>query len=220
MINDNSFIMYESAYKQVMYIANKVSAEAAIQLMSDLARFGLYGEWPEEDSGSFIYGFEQMATSVSSAIDRRNKSKENGAKGGRPKVELDKELVMLAYGELHNWEKVAARFNVSAKTLREKRKEWDEEEKKVITDKNMENTGKNVFSYEVESQEKKENTGNIGKNLNVNGNINVKENANAPLVPRSEGASPLTPQSPTGSAPENNDGQEQNQLKKKVMFNF
>lgn len=196
MINDNSFIMYESAYKQVMHIANKVNPEAAIQLMNDLARFGLYGEWPDEDSVSFIYGFEQMATSISSAIDRRNKNKTDGTKGGRPRIELDKVAIMAAYEELHNWEKVAARFNVSAKTLREKRKEWADGEKLVITNKKEENIGKNSFSLEEELQVKKENTGSIGRNLNENVNVNV--NVNAPRVPRFEGAAPPNPCAPDG----------------------
>lgn len=196
MINDNSFIMYESAYKQIIRIAKQVNPEVAIRLLEELGNFGLYGEWPDEDSPSFIYGFEQMATSVSSAIDRRNKNKTDGAKGGRPRIELDKAAIMAAYEELHNWEKVAARFNVSAKTLREKRKEWTDGEKLVITDKKEENIGKNSFSLEEELQVKKENTGSIGRNLNVNVSENV--NVNAPRVPRSEGAAPPNPCAPGG----------------------
>ena len=218
MINNESFVFYESAYKQVMHIANKVSAEAAIQLMSDLARFGLYGEWPDEDSVSFIYGFEQMATSISSAKDRHAKSKENGAKGGRPKVELDKDLVMLAYNELHNWEKVAARFTVSAKTLREKRKEWENEKIPENTDKNPVITDKNVFSHKEESWEKKEITGTTGRNLNVN--VNVNDNVNAPLVPRSVGASPQTPNLPSGQSNLLKEKAELGVDEKKIRFNF
>lgn len=203
--------MFESAYKQVMHIANKVSAEAAIELLKDIGEFGLNGVWPEEDSMSFVYGFEQIATSISSAKDRRAKNKEDGAKGGRPKVELDKNEVMLAYNELHNWEKVAARFNVSVKTLREKRKEWEDEKIPVNTGKNLVITDKNVSSYEAEPWEKRENTGSIGKNLNDNVNVNV--NANAPRVPRSEGASPQTPKMPYGQS-------KVLQEKKDIKFNF
>lgn len=196
MINNESFVMFESAYKQIMRIAKQVSPEVAIRLLEELGNFGLYGEWPDEDSPSFLYGFEQMATSISSAIDRRNKQKADGAKGGRPKIELDKVSVYAAYQELHNWEKVAARLNVSVKTLREKRKEWEEQEKPVITDKKEENIGKNFFTYEENEWEKRENTGSIGKNLNVN--VNANGNMNAPRVPRSEGATPPNPQAPGG----------------------
>lgn len=211
MINNEGFVFYESAYKQVMQVAKRVGAEEAMRLVSDIAQFGLYGEWPEEDSISFLYGFEQIATSISSAKDRHAKAKENGVKGGRPKVELDKELVMLAYNELRNWEKVAARFNVSAKTLREKRKEWENEKISVKTDKNL-------SSCEEESWEKKENTGSIGKNLNINVNDNV--NTNAPRVPRSEGAGPLHPHSPASQAQNLGDQEEKVGEKKRIMFNF
>ena len=192
MINDNSFVMFESAYKQVMHIANKVSAEAAIELLKDIGEFGLNGVWPEEDSMSFVYGFEQIATSISSAKDRRAKNKEDGAKGGRPKVTLEKTEVMTAYKELGTWAKVAARFNISERALRDKRKEWEkdlEPEEKVIS-------GKNISAYKENDRQKPENSGSTGKNLNVN--VNVKDNVNAPLGPRSVGASPQTPKAPDG----------------------
>ena len=185
MINNESFVLYESAYKQVRRISEKMGAEAGMKLLEDIANFGLYGIWPEDDSDSFLYGFEQIATSISNAKDRHAKAKVDGAKGGRPKVELDKEMVYLAYNELRNWEKVAARFNVSDRTLREKRKEW-------------ENSGKNQFSDEEARPEKTEIS---GKNLNVNVNVNANENVNAPLVPRSVGASPQTPSAPAEPSP-------------------
>lgn len=187
MINNESFVFYESFYKQLMQIANKVGPEAAIQLLDDIAQFGLYGAWPDEDSMSFLYGFEGIATAISSAKDRHNKAKVDGAKGGRPKVELDKAAVYAAYEELHNWTKVAARFNISDRALRDKRKEW-ELEKTEISGNNAENSGKNFSSGNNFIPEKTENS---GKNLNVN--VNVNSNENAPRVPRFEGAAPPNP---------------------------
>ena len=181
MINNESFVFYESFYKQLMQIANKVGPEAAIQLLNDIAQFGLYGAWPDEDSMSFLYGFEGIATAISSAKDRHNKAKVDGAKGGRPKVELDKGAVYAAYEELHNWTKVAARFNISDRALRDKRKEW-ESEKTEISGNNVENSGNNFIPEKTE---------NSGKNLNVN--VNVNSNENAPRVPRFEGAAPPNP---------------------------
>lgn len=192
MINNEGFVLYESAYKQIAQVAKRVGSEAAMQLVEDIAQFGLYGVWPDEDSMSFLYGFEQIATSISSAKDRHAKAKVDGAKGGRPKVELDKVAVMAAYEELGTWSKVAARFNISDRALRDKRKEWEkdlESEEKVIS-------GKNVFSDEAESRKKPENSGTSGRNLNIN--VNTNDNMNAPLVPRSVGASPQTPEKPDG----------------------
>lgn len=195
MINNESFVFYESFYKQLMQIANRVGPEAAISLLNDMAQFGLYGVWPDEDSESFLYGFEGIATAISSAKDRHNKAKVDGAKGGRPKVDLDKVAVYAAYEELRNWTKVAARFNVSDRTLRDKRKEW-ESEKIENSGNNVEFSGKNFSSDESFRAEKTEISGTSGKNLNVNDNVNF--NVNAPRVPRSEGASPLTPKAPGG----------------------
>jgi hypothetical protein len=195
MINNESFVFYESFYKQLMQIANRVGPEAAISLLNDMAQFGLYGVWPDDDSESFLYGFEGIATAISSAKDRHNKAKVDGAKGGRPKVDLDKTTVYAAYEELHNWTKVAARFNVSDRTLRDKRKEW-ESEKTENSGNNVEFSGKNFSSDENFRAEKTEISGTSGKNLNVNVNANVNENA--PRVPRSEGATPPNPQAPGG----------------------
>lgn len=195
MINNESFVFYESFYKQLMQIANRVGPEAALSLLNDMAQFGLYGVWPDDDSESFLYGFEGIATAISSAKDRHNKAKVDGAKGGRPKVDLDKATVYAAYEELHNWTKVAARFNVSDRTLRDKRKEW-ESEKIENSGNNVEFSGKNFSSDENFRAEKTEISGTSGKNLNDN--INVNFNVNAPRVPRSEGAAPPNPQAPGG----------------------
>ena len=192
MINNESFVFYESFYKQLMQIANRVGPEAAISLLNDMAQFGLYGVWPDDDSESFLYGFEGIATAISSAKDRHNKAKVDGAKGGRPKADLDKVAVYAAYEELHNWTKVAARFNVSDRTLRDKRKEW-ESEKTENSGNNVEFSGKNFSSDESFRAEKTEIS---GKNLNDNDNVN--SNVNAPRVPRSEGASPQPPEAPGG----------------------
>lgn len=192
MINDNSFVMFESAYKQIIRIARQVGPETAIELLKDIGEFGLNDVWPDDNSKSFLYGFEQIATSISSAKDRRAKNKEDGAKGGRPKVTLDKIEVMAAYKELGTWAKVAARFNISERALRDKRKEWEkdsESEEKV-------NSGKNVSAYKENDRQKPENSGSTGKNLNDN--VNVNSNVNAPRAPRSEGASPQTPKAPDG----------------------
>lgn len=189
MINNESFVFYESFYKQLMQIANRVGPEAAIRLLDDMAQFGLYGVWPDEDSESFLYGFEGIATAISSAKDRHTKAKVDGAKGGRPKTELDRVAVYAAYEELHNWTKVAARFNVSDRTLRDKRKEWETEK----TGNNAESSGKNFFLKQGDIAEKTEIS---GKNLNVN--VNENSNVNAPRVPRFEGAAPPNYQGAVG----------------------
>ena len=84
MINTQSFVLYESVYKHIQTLSNRVSETTALHYINCIMEFGLYGVEPPDDDEVWIYGFEQAMTSIYSAKERYNKSKENGRKGGAP----------------------------------------------------------------------------------------------------------------------------------------
>lgn len=129
-MNNKSFVMYESAFKQAEILEERLGKEKAYEFLKALNEFGLYGVLPDESSEVWLYGFEQTITSVSRAKDRHSAAIENGKKGGRTKIELSKEEVMAAKDELKTWKAVAQHFGVSEQTLKNKRKEWVDENPK------------------------------------------------------------------------------------------
>ena len=96
-MNSESFVLYESVYKQASILEKRLGKEVAYDFIKAIMEFGLYGVVPEEDDIVWLYGFEQSITSIGAAKDRYNASIENGKKGGRPQT-IDREKVI----ELHN----------------------------------------------------------------------------------------------------------------------
>lgn len=126
MINTESFVLYESVFKDIEHKAKYFGKEMAYDYIAAVCKFGLYGEIPDEDSQLWGYGLEQAFTSISSAKDRRTKNIVDGSKGGRPAIQLDYAAVMQKKEELKTWKAVAAHFNVSENTLRAIRKSWED----------------------------------------------------------------------------------------------
>lgn len=148
-MNNESFVFYESAYKQMAILEKRLGAEEAYTFTKAVIEYGLYGVIPEEESSVWLYGFEQTITSISKAKDRYSAAVENGKKGGRPTIELKEQEVAEKKKELKTWKAVADYYGITEQTLRNKRTEWERAEKQ-----------KNP------------------KNLNDNVNENVNENAN------------------------------------------
>jgi hypothetical protein len=94
-MNKESFVMYESVFKQMEILEKRLGKEVAYDFIKAIATFGLYGEMPEEDSMVWLYGFEQSITSISAAKTRYEAAVENGKKGGRPKKINEKEVIDL-----------------------------------------------------------------------------------------------------------------------------
>lgn len=92
-MNTESFVLYESVYKQMHLLEKRLGKEKAYDFIKSIAEFGLYGEIPEEEAEVWLYGFEQAITSISAAKDRYSAQIENGKKGGR-KPSIDKEKVL------------------------------------------------------------------------------------------------------------------------------
>ena len=157
MINTESFVLYESVYKQ-FEILKKRNPAVATNFIEAIMEYGLYGVVPDEESDIWLYGFEQSITSIQRAKDRYIASVENGRKGGRPSKNLNKEEVLQKKEELKTWKAVAKFYSIDEDTLRKIRKSWE--------------------------TEKAEKPKNLNDNVNVNDNIN--DNVNGNVLPNQE----------------------------------
>ena len=151
MNNTESFVLYESVYKQ-FEILKKRKPDAATDFIEAIMEYGLYGVVPDEESEVWLYGFEQSTTSIQRAKDRYAAAVENGSKGGRPSKSLNKEDVLQKKEELRTWKAVAKFYGIDEDTLRKIRKSWE--------------------------TEKAEKPKNLNDNVNVNGNKNGNVLAN------------------------------------------
>ncbi len=157
MNNTESFVLYESVYKQ-FEILKKRKPDAATDFIEAIMEYGLYGVVPDEESDVWLYGFEQSITSIQRAKDRYAAAVENGSKGGRPSKNLNKEDVLQKKEELRTWKAVAKFYGIDEDTLRKIRKSW-----------------------ETEKAEKPKNL-NDNVNVNDNKNDNVLENSTSDEV--------------------------------------
>lgn len=157
MNNTESFVLYESVYKQ-FEILKKRKPDAAADFIEAIMEYGLYGVVPDEESEVWLYGFEQSTTSIQRAKDRYAAAVENGSKGGRPSKNLNKEDVLQKKEELRTWKAVAKFYGIDEDTLRKIRKSW-----------------------ETEKAEKPKNL-NDNVNVNDNKNGNVLENSTSDEV--------------------------------------
>lgn len=115
-MNNQSFVLYESVYKQVQIIEKRLGAEKAMEFMNAIMEFGLYGVMPPEESDIWLYGFEQTITSISNAKDRYAAAVENGKKGGRKKTIDDSQVIKLKEQGLTN-KQVAEHMNCSVSSV-------------------------------------------------------------------------------------------------------
>lgn len=160
MNNTESFVLYESVYKQ-FEILKKRKPDAATDFIEAIMEYGLYGVVPDEESEVWLYGFEQSTTSIQRAKDRYAAAVENGSKGGRPPKNLNKDEVLQKKEELKTWKAVAKFYGIDEDTLRKIRKSWETE--KAEKPKNLnDNVNVNV---------------NDNENNNSNENDNVLENS-------------------------------------------
>lgn len=156
MNNTESFVLYESVYKQ-FEILKKRKPAAATDFIEAIMEYGLYGVVPDEESEVWLYGFEQSTTSIQRAKDRYVAAVENGRKGGRPSKNLDKEEVLQKKEELKTWKAVAKFYGIDEDTLRKLRKNWETEKTekpKNLNDNVNENVNENVNA--LANQEKAE----------------------------------------------------------------
>lgn len=83
-MDEQSFIFYESFYEAVECLD---SAEDKLAILDAIINFGLHGEEPDL-KGPLLAVFKLVAGGITRAQSRREASRENGAKGGRPRNNL------------------------------------------------------------------------------------------------------------------------------------
>jgi hypothetical protein len=107
---------------------------------------------------NFVRGCVEPVVKNSTA--NHNKNRENGSKGGRPKKQVDVELAFELYKEMKNWEKVAAKMEVSVQTLRDARREYEA----AKNPKNPETEGINSEDFSDKNCQKPKNPEVFGEN--------------------------------------------------------
>ena len=151
MDNTESFVLYESVFKQAELLEKRLGKETAWDFIKAVMEYGLYAVIPEEDNDIWLYGLEQTFTSINAAKTRRERNIIDGSKGGRPAIQLNEEEVMRKKEELKTWKNVALYYKISEDTLRAIRNDWSR---------------------------KTEKPKNLNVNVNVNDNVNENENVN------------------------------------------
>lgn len=149
-MNDQSFVFYESVYKQVELLEKRLGKETAYDFLKAVLDFGLYGALPDEDAEILLYGFEQTITSIAAAKQRRATAIDNGKKGGRKKtIDYSKVLELKAAGTTN--QAIADQMGCSVSSV----------EKIVAADRKNQTNQKNISN-------------NLNENVNVNENENEK----------------------------------------------
>lgn len=139
---------YEGKYQNFMFMAGwrdmlegmaeDVSLEFAQEALWNLMLVSTFVPSDEDDKQELttdkkmIVGFIQgcIEPVVKTSTSKYNKNKNNGIKGGRPKIDIDvAEAKRLHDEEGMKWKDVAKKMGVSEDTLRVARKEYEEIEK-------------------------------------------------------------------------------------------
>lgn len=147
---NESFVLYESVFRTYQRIYKKDKARAA-DYINAVMEFGIDGVLPDEDDEVWLYGLDNAIASISAAKDRRAKNIEDGAKGGRKKIDLDNDVLSVMRDRGMSYQEIADKLGVSKSTIQRRFKEIDSA----------------LVSNGVKTQ-----------NLNVNVNVNDNENDN------------------------------------------
>lgn len=152
----NSFVCYESVYRQFERLIRRGKQQEANDFIVAVMRYGLYGEKPDEDSEIWDFGFDGIIATISSAKDRYQK------KFSIPKEELES---MLRSGMTQ--QRIADYYGCSVDTVQRRMKEYD------LNRSTTKNTAK-----QAAPQCTAELTANCRTQLNVNDNENKNKKEN------------------------------------------
>ena len=151
---NESFVLYESVFRTYQRIYKKDKARAA-DYINAVMEFGIDGVLPDEEDEVWPYGLDNAIASISAAKDRRAKNIEDGAKGGRKKIDLDNDVLSVMRDRGMSYQEIADKLGVSKSTIQRRFKEIDSA----------------LVSNGVKTQ-------NLNVNVNVNDNDNDNENDN------------------------------------------
>lgn len=152
----NSFVCYESVYRQFERLIRRGKQQTATEFIDAVMRYGLYGEKPDEDSEIWDLGFDGIIATISSAKSKYSK------KFNIPEDELS---TMLQIGKTQ--EQIAAHYGCSVDTIQRRMKEYG------INRNTAKNTAKQAAPQSTADLTAK---GRTQLNVNDNGNDDVKEN--------------------------------------------
>ena len=141
-----SFVFYRSFWK----VFSSMPPEDVQTLLNALCSYALDGEDPELPypmSGFFV----QMKANVDAAGKRYDKAVEDGRKGGRPRVWVNRDVAEAKYADLKSWDAVADALGVDRSTLWRVRKAWKAEDVEKLQNLNV----------------------NVNDNVNVNGTLSL-----------------------------------------------
>lgn len=155
-------VIYKTMYQQYKRLL-KYNEQSAAVYINALLEYAFEGIEPDEDSEVWLFGFDGAKTAIDNASVRYLKAKENGATGGRKRIDIDIDELEEKYRELKTWAAVAKYYGVTDKTIR-----------RIREDNQNGKNGKNGYFPFPENGK----NGRNGKNLNINININndIEEN--------------------------------------------
>lgn len=152
----NSFVCYESVYRQFERLIRRGKQQEANDFIAAVMRYGLYGEKPDEDSEIWDFGFDGIIATISSAKEKYQK------KINVPEEEL---AAMLRSGQTQ--QQIANHYGCSVDTIQRRMKQYG------LNRNTAENTAKQAAPHGTA-----ENTAKGRTQLNVNDNENIKEKEN------------------------------------------
>lgn len=145
-----SFVLYESVFRMYQRIYKKDKAKAA-DYINAVMEFGIDGVLPDEDDELWFYGLDNAIASIDSSKNNRTKNIEDGAKGGRKKIDLDNDVLLVMRDRGMSYQEIADKLGVSKSTIQRR----------------FNDINNSLVSNGVKCQ-----------NLNVNDNGNENENDN------------------------------------------
>ena len=150
----NSFVCYESVYRQFERLTRRGKQQEANDFIDAVMRYGLYGEKPDDDSEIWDFGFDGIIATISSAKEKYNK------KINIPEDELS---AMLASGETQ--QQIAEYYHCSVDTIQRRMKQYG------LSRSTAKNTAKQAAPHRTAESTAKGRT-----QLNDNDNEKEKEN--------------------------------------------
>ena len=152
----NSFVCYESVYRQFERLIRRGKHQEANDFIGAVMRYGLYGEKPDDDSEIWDFGFDGIIATISSAKEKYQK------KFDIPEEELTS---MLRSGQTQ--QQIANHYGCSVDTIQRRMKQYG------LHRNTAANTAKQAAPQSTADLTAKGRT-----QLNVNDNENRKEKEN------------------------------------------
>lgn len=158
-ILNNSFVFYATNL-EVIETLEGTDKELANQFMKAIIEYGIYGEY-ENTNPIIKVLMVQAGFGIDKAKDRYAVAVENGKKGGRPKIDLDNDVLSVMRDRGMSYQEIANKLGVSKSTIQRRFKKIDSA----------------LVSNGVKTQNL-----NVNVNDNENENVNVKVNGNSTAI--------------------------------------